>query len=99
MKNYDETKVVRTLTKKRSISIDTYSRVIKVAADATDVGNGSWGKIDYLCHYCGYVWIRGSKTTKVYTSEVDSEKPKKAKRVDLVKNIKNIMKKVKYADI
>ncbi len=53
-KSYDEVSVVRALTKKKSIKVDVASKCIKVAKDATDVGNGSWGKIDYLCHYCGY---------------------------------------------
>lgn len=54
-KTYDEISVVRALSKKKSIKIDIATKHIKVAMDANDVGNGSWGKIDYLCHYCGYV--------------------------------------------
>ena len=22
------------------------------------IGNGTWGKIDYLCHYCGYTLLK-----------------------------------------
>lgn len=53
-KSYDEVSVVRALSKKKSIKIDVATKHVKVAKDAMDVGNGSWGKIDYLCNYCGY---------------------------------------------
>ena len=54
-KSYDEVSVIRALSRKKSIKIDMATKHVKVAKDAMDVGNGSWGKIDYLCHYCGYV--------------------------------------------
>lgn len=54
-KSYDEVSVIRALSKKKSIKVDVSAKHIKVAKDAMDIGNGTWGKIDYLCHYCGYV--------------------------------------------
>lgn len=55
--SYDEVSVVKSLRKKNSISIDANTKVITVRKKATDVGNGSWGKIDYLCKVHGYVYV------------------------------------------
>lgn len=55
MKNHDEASCLRSLRQKRSISIA--NRIIYVEKDNTEVGNGSWGKIDYLCNYCGYHYV------------------------------------------
>lgn len=56
-KNYDEVSVIRSITKKADISVDYANKVIQVKKDSNEVGNGTWGKIDYLCHYCGYSYI------------------------------------------
>lgn len=55
--SYDEVSVVKSLRKKNSISIDTNTKVITIKLKTTDVGNGSWGKIDYLCKVHGYVYV------------------------------------------
>ncbi len=55
--SYDEVSVVKSLRKKNSISINANTKVITVRKKATDVGNGSWGKIDYLCKVHGYVYV------------------------------------------
>ena len=52
MKNYDEATCVRELNKKASCEV--VNSVINVLIGATDLGNGSWGKIDFLRRYCGY---------------------------------------------
>ena len=52
---YDETSVVRSLSKKSSIKINTTLKTIEVVDGNTEVGNGSWGKIDYLTKIHGYV--------------------------------------------
>ena len=45
---YDETSVVRSLSKKSSIQINTTEKIIRIVDGNTEVGNGSWGKIDLL---------------------------------------------------
>lgn len=42
--------VLSSLSKKRDVSVDVYNKVIVVNRrhETTDLGNGSWGKIDYL---------------------------------------------------
>ena len=49
-KNYDEVSVIRSITKKADISVDYVNKVVQVKKDSNEVGNGTWGKIDYLCH-------------------------------------------------
>lgn len=56
-KNYDEVSVIRSITKKADVSVDYVNKIIQVKEDSNEVGNGTWGKIDYLCHYCGYSYI------------------------------------------
>ena len=45
-----------------------------------EVGNGSWGKIDYLCHYCGYHWMYSSKSSTVVHVNSYNENKKETKR-------------------
>lgn len=107
-KNYDEVSVIRSITKKADISVDYVNKVVQVKKDSNEVGNGTWGKIDYLCHYCGYIYII-SKTInsnrkvinrKVINREFGddndrkiSKKERKQLKLDMVKSTKKIMKK------
>ena len=70
-KHYDETRVIRSLLKKKSISINTVSKTIEIVKDATDVGNGSWGKIDYLCKVHGYFVCRTVSVRKIPSLVLD----------------------------
>ena len=57
---YDEASVIRSLSKNPNIRITRNfvgKGVVEVKRGATTVGNGSWGKIDFLCNYCGYVYV------------------------------------------
>lgn len=72
--SYDEVSVVKSLRKKNSISINTNTKVITIKLKATDVGNGSWGKIDYLCKVYGYVYVFSfsvNKSTKDIQEDSD----------------------------
>lgn len=101
-KNYDEVSVIRSITKKVDISIDYVNKIVQVKKDSNEVGNGTWGKIDYLCHYCGYSYII-SKTInnnrKIINREFDdndrktSKKERKQLKLDMVKSTKKLMKK------
>lgn len=44
--------VLRSLYHKNGVRIS--NKEIEVLKDQNDLGNGSWGKIDFLCHYQGY---------------------------------------------
>lgn len=54
-RNYNEYEVVKSLSKKNDLFIDTRKRVVYHLKEGKgDVGVGSKGKIDYLCNYQDY---------------------------------------------
>lgn len=79
MGKYDEASVVRSLSKNPNINITRNfvgKGVIEVKRGATTVGNGSWGKIDFLCNYCGYIYVfvKGVVADKVLPNTKKSPK-------------------------
>lgn len=56
----------RSLSKKASVFIEGKDIYIN-KDDYNDLGNGSWGKIDYLTKQCGFytVWVRGSEISQL----------------------------------
>ena len=72
-KNYDEAKVVRIISKKRDIRVDGIKKTIEVVKNSTEVGNGSWGKIDYLCGVHGYVVLFVKAINKASIAFKDDE--------------------------
>lgn len=100
MKNYDEATCVKELNKKASCEI--VGSVINVLIGATDLGNGSWGKIDFLRRYCGYLQIfvkklpKLTKKTRVICDVEDTEvTPKRRKKGLLIDAKVNINFKYK----
>lgn len=61
-KNYDEASVINSI--RNRVGIDYANHILRVNPDHPGIGNGTWGKIDYLCHYCGWHWIK-SKDIKI----------------------------------
>ena len=53
-KSYDEVSVLRIIEKNAGINVKPMARKIEIVKGATSVGNGTLGKIDYLCNYCGW---------------------------------------------
>lgn len=106
-KHYDEVSVVRALSRKSSIRITTNGthNYVQILKDATDVGNGSWGKIDYLTKVHGYIPIRvpafvGGRNHVNANSEdnhsvVDTKTAKREKKFNMATMAKNAMKRVK----
>lgn len=101
---YDEVSVIRSLSKKNSIVINTTNKTINVLKDSPEVGNGSWGKIDYLCKVHDYVVIFVKSITKrpiQPQQDDDNVRPfntKSAKReakLNMVSMVKSTMCKVK----
>lgn len=89
MKNYDEATCVRELNKKTSCEV--VNSVINVLVGATDLGNGSWGKIDFLRRYCGYRQIFVKELPKITRkqriirdSEDEDINPKRRKKGVLI---------------
>ena len=74
-KAYDEIKVINALNRKREIEVNRGSKVIKVTINCIDCGNKTWGKIDYLVHYCGYVQVWKEPTPRTVV-EAEAKKAK-----------------------
>lgn len=53
--NYDAFKAVKDISKKSGLLVN--GKTIQVLKSQSDVGNGTWGKIDYLTNHCGYKQI------------------------------------------
>lgn len=95
MKNYDEATCVKELNKKASCEV--VNSVINVLIGATDLGNGSWGKVDFLRRYCGYrqIFVRElPKVTKkprgirdVEDTEITPKRRKKGLLIDAKVNV------------
>lgn len=106
-KHYDEAKVVRSLSKKSSIRFTQTgtTKCIEIIKGATDVGNGSWGKIDYLHKVHGYypVFVKqftsGSKKTSVAADDVsekhDTKAAKRERKLNMATMAKSAMRKAK----
>lgn len=103
-KHYDEASVIRSLSKKNSIQINPVNMTIEVVKDSTDVGNGSWGKIDYLQKVHGYVVIFTAKLrnkvtpTKTFDDEdsgINSKTAKREAKFNMAAMAKNAMRKAK----
>lgn len=57
MGKYDEMSVVRALSKNPDVKITNKGnlKVVEVVRGGQYCGNATWGKIDFLTNYCGYV--------------------------------------------
>lgn len=53
-KKHDENKDLRLVS--RIAKIDYSNKTIQASKSAI-IGNKTWGRIDYLCHYCGWIFI------------------------------------------
>lgn len=103
-KHYDEASCIRSLSKKNSIRIN--GKRIEVLKDATNVGNSSWGKIDFLTKYCGYICIfiikLQSKASRMLNIKEDgdntpitSKAAKRERKLNMATMAKTAMKRVK----
>lgn len=101
---YDETSVVRSLSKKSSIQINSVDKTIEVLKNSTDVGNGSWGKIDYLRKIHGYVVLFTNILSKKITpkktiddeyNNINSKTAKREAKFNMAIMAKNAMRKAK----
>lgn len=68
-KKHDEVKDLRLLSRK--CRIDFVNKTIS-ASKTTIIGNNSWGRIDFLTHYCGWHFIYNNEI-KVPTTYIDSD--------------------------
>lgn len=104
MKNhYDEASVIRSLSRKSSIKINSIQKTIEVVKNNTEVGIGSWGKIDYLTKVHGYVVLfvkvlKNKPAKNLDNDNYNGRSNKTAKReakFNMAAMAKSAMKKVK----
>lgn len=103
-RKHDEANVIRSLMKKRGeIKVDAITKVIEVVKNASNVGIRTWGKIDYLVHYCGYHQIfvtNVGRTTALdatrneFTAAINTnnKKQKQEAKLDIARSTKKILK-------
>lgn len=101
MAKHDEVNVLRSLGRNKEVSVNTVNKTVTVSRDAQGVGNGTWGKIDYLVHYCGYTQLFNDKSikrgtnaeTKVISNKKEKQETKQAAMLKLAKEVKQVFKK------
>lgn len=101
--HYDEASVIRSLSRKSSIKINSIEKTIEVVKNNTDVGIGSWGKIDYLTKVHGYVvlFVKALKNKPAKNLDNDNyngrsnKTAKREAKFNMAAMAKSAMKKVK----
>lgn len=102
MAKHDEVNVLRSLGRNKEVSVNTVNKTVTVNRDAQTVGNGTWGKIDYLVHYCGYTQLfTNDKSikrcinaeTKVISDKKIKQETKQSVMLKLAKEVKQVFKK------
>ena len=61
--------VVRSLSKKKDVKIDLKSKIVELLDSPfknNDLGNGSWGKIDFLVNHAGFQKVFVEEFTKSF---------------------------------
>lgn len=83
MKKHDENQDLNVIGKR--FRIDSFKKTISASKSQT-IGNKTWGRLDFLCHYCGYVIVWDSG--EVISSVSYSDKTKKQELRDIKKAAK-----------
>ena len=81
---HDENKDVRLLSKIAKINQGNKSIIIR--RDQV-IGNKRWGRIDFLCHYCGYHLVREDGV--IVNNAVNDDRKDKRKKDELKKKKSN----------
>ena len=77
MEKHNEHKELRLISKVAKID---YSNKTIQAPKTAIIGIRSWGRIDYLTHYCGWYFIWNNEVKVVRTSNSDDDSANKRKR-------------------
>lgn len=104
MGKYDEVTVVRELCKNPAVTIN--DKVISVIKDTNLIGNGFWGRIDFLTKYCGYTLIQVDLDEQRAAKIAEQEARKAAKaaaraekrksKIDIIGSVKSSLSKSKF---
>jgi hypothetical protein len=74
-KHYDERSVLISLAR-NNVKVEFADKRI-IIGNSQSIGIHTWGKIDFLVHYCGYIWLR-EPSIKVQALIAQDEKTTKA---------------------
>lgn len=85
MKTVSEESIVKILSR-NGVFVDTINKVVKINPDCT-YGNGTWGKIDGLVHYHGYVMIKDRNIKKTFHTDKVKEVVKEKKELKKMKYV------------
>lgn len=102
-RHYDEASVVRSLDKKKDVRVDSVNKTVEVVKNSTEVGNGSWGKIDYLHKVHGYLYVFVKKiagkinysATDNDSADVDTKTAKRERKLNMATMAKTAMRRAK----
>lgn len=93
-KNHDENKDIRLVS--RIAKIDYSNKTIQAPKSAI-IGNKTWGRIDYLTHYCGWTFIWNNNVSvrsyNVNNDDNDVKRKREAKKASKEKTLTNKKKR------
>lgn len=101
MNKYNEVDAIKALNKKNGISINKVGKAITIDKTNNNLGNSSWGKIDYLTKVHGYVVVfttelgKKKKSADDDTNNTNRKTAKREAKLNMVAMTKAAMKKVK----
>ena len=85
MRNHDENKDIRLVSAK--VKVDFSNKTLQAPKSAI-IGIRTWGRIDYLCNYCGWTFIWNNSigvARKIVASSDDNTKSRKREAKKLAK--------------
>lgn len=102
-KPYTERDVINSIRRNQDISIDTVNKTINILINSTNIGNSTYGKIDYLVKVHDYIVVRVNhiKTFRYNRPKNDNNDNVNYKmnnhrdKLNIPKIVKNTMRKVK----
>lgn len=80
---HDEAKDVRLLSK--VAKINPSNKTITIPTNV-NIGNKRWGRLDYLCHYCGYHLVRPDGVIMSNAPTAEKERKRRAKQEERENN-------------
>lgn len=100
---YTENSVVKSLSRKGSVSVNTVNKTIEIVRGTVDLGIKSWGKIDYLTNihkyimcFVGSVVKHGYRNAVTDNNDVVSAKEvKRNNKINMAAMSKTAMRKAK----
>lgn len=93
MKNYDEVSVVSSLMRKSTINIDRGSKTITILKDSAELGNGSWGKIDFLVKCCKYHTCYSDNIGRKNRKTIEDDVEESISKLNIIDSVKLQFKK------